>query len=776
MRPLRRLWNLLRARHWDREFEEELEFHRQMRIHHAQERGLNPTDAEADAKRHMGSLTLAKEDMREARMAGYLESIWRDLRHGITLLYRDPGTSALSILVLALGIGASAAIFTLFKAAFLDPLPYRDHGRLVTVIERSESVVGEQVVAPSDAEYLAIRDRTRTLDAVAYMEHRDMQVSGTSEPARIFAARVTASFFSLLGVSAAMGRTFTGEEDQPGRTPAVILTDSFWRLTMGADPAAVGRTLRLDGQAALIVGVLPPDFHFDYPTLRIPEPVDLYVSFPIDRSAPFRSSFATNTRLRVLARLRHGATEAQARSDLQSIARALMQEQPEAYRTRDGGHRSISLEPLPLRDAIVGTQRSLLSLLLGSVGILLLIGCANTAQLLLARSLRRTREVAIRCALGASRLRLVRQFLMEGLVLAFCGGVAGLLISGVLARLLVALLPVRSPLLEAAQVDLRVVAFALALSVLSSLAFAVIPAITGSQWTPGTALAARSGAGHGNRWRHVMVALEAGLSVFLLCGAGLVARNLWTLISAPMGFDPNHVVVFRLKPPPQPTGAARAPGVPFRQYLDSIAAIPGVESAATVTGPPLRPSVSGPVELVGVRNPGGALQSVIVDNHLVSSGYFRTLRIPLLAGRMFQEQDCTEPWRTVIVNEEFARRFGAGRDIVGKQIFEPGQPTTILGMVGNVRTRGLRTDPFPEAYLCSLRFSWTNQYLVVRSSVPPAQLVKDVKSAIRSTNPDQAVFGVMSMEELISDSVTEPRFHAFLTAMFALLAVAMAAA
>lgn len=690
----------------------------------------------------------------------------QDLRHGAVLLRRDATVSALIVGVLALGIGGSAAIFTLLKAALLDSLPYRDAERLVTIVK---STGGN----PSVFEFLEIRARSRTLEQIAFAEHRDLQLGGTDEPVRVFAARVSPSFFPLLGVNASLGRTFLVEESQPGRTPTVLLSSAFWRSRMGADPGIVGRTLRIDGQPALVVGVLPSGFHFDYPTLRIPEPVEIYVTYPLELSAPLQSGGSGNNR--VLARLLEGVTQTQAESELRSIGQALARENPSLYHDRDGKPVRLTFEMLPLRDAIVGTERSLLWLLLGGVGVLLLIACANTAQLLLARSLRRGREVAIRVAVGASRLRLIRQFFLEGLVLATCGGAAGLVVSGAIARFLVALLPVRSPLLESAHLDWRAIGFTLSLSVISALVFAILPAIKGSRWTPGPSLSVRAISSEGNRWRNAMIATEVALSVFLLCGAALVAQNLWTLISAPMGFDPNHVLAMRLKEPPARQNAAVSQAV-FRQYLEKIDAIPGVDSAATVTGPPLRPSVSGPAELVGVTDRDGRLKSVIGDNHLVSRDYFRTLRIPLLAGRMFRDDDGKEPWRVAIVNEEFARRFGLGRDVVGKQIFEPGQPTTIIGMVGNVRTRGLQTAPFPEVYLPSLRFSWTNQYLIVRSAIPPAQLVNMVKAAIQSSNSEQAVFGVLTMEELIADSVTEPRFHAFLIGAFALLAVAMAAA
>jgi len=312
--------------------------------------------------------------------------------------------------------------------------------------------------------------------------------------------------------------------------------------------------------------------------------------------------------VRVLARMREGITAAQAESELQGIGNALAQEHPSAYQTRDGKPRGFSFETQPLRDAIVGPQRSLLWLLWGGVGILLLIACANTAQLLLARSLRRGHEVAIRIALGASRLRLIRQFLLESLVLAAGGGVAGLLVSGWVARLLVAVLPERSPLLESAHSDVRAVGFTFAISLISTVVFAIIPAVKGSKWTPGPALNARATTVEGNRWRHMMIALEAALSVFLLCGAGLVAQNLWTLISAPKGFDPTHVLAMRLRLPARRQNSLdSSASQPLQEYLDKIAAIPGVESAATVTGPPLRPAIGGPVEIVGITEGSGAL-------------------------------------------------------------------------------------------------------------------------------------------------------------------------
>ncbi len=705
-------------------------------------------------------------------MLRLLESCLQDLRHGVLLLRRDAATSTLIVIVLALGIGGNAAMFTLLKAAFLDPLPYRDAGRLVTIVENDGWMA-------SDSEYLELRDRSRTLDQFAFAEHGDMQLTGSGQPVRLFAAGVTASFFRTLHLNASLGRTFLDQENDPGRTPSVVLTDAFWRSRMGADPRVIGKTLRLDMQPAIVVGVLPPSFQFDYPTLGIQEPVDIYVSRAV-QPVPFQSSGSgRGVPVRVIARLREGVTFDQAQADLHIVGSSIVREHAAYFRTRDGSPSRFNFRLIPLRDAIVGTQRSLLWMLLGGAGLLLLIACANTAQLLLARSLRRGREVAIRSALGASRRRLIRQFLMEGLVLAFCGGAAGLSLSGWILHVLVVLLPVRSPLLASAHLDGRVVGFTLAISVISGLVFATIPAIKGSGWTPGPSLLARV-TRDGNRWRHAMIAIEAALSVFLLCGASLIALNLWTLITSPMGFDPRHVLVMQVTAPwaKHQDVVDHKAGFQFQEYVKKIEAIPGVDSAATVTGPPLHPGRGGPTELIGVTDESGQPRHVIGRNHLVSDDYFRVLRIPLLAGRAFSENDAGPMAVVAIVNEEFARRFGFGADIVGKQIPDaPGRPPIdIIGMVGNTRVFGLATDPFPEVYLSSLQLDWSNVYLVVRSTIPPADLMKLVRGAVESANSDQAVFGVSTMGQFISDSFREPRFEAWLIGAFAFLAVAMAAA
>jgi predicted permease len=794
MAIFQRLLNVFRPVRLDRELNDELEFHREMRLRRLRERGLGEAEAEAEVNKRMGNVSVAKEEMRDARVVQWLASSLQDLRHGLVLLRRDSGISALIILVLALGIGGNAAIFSLLKAAFLDPLPYRDSTRLVTIIVRRDLVASPER-NPTVPEYIDIRNRAHMLDDSACVDFRDFQLTGTDEPARVFAARVTASFFPLLGISPSMGRTFFAEESLPGRNQVVLVSDAFWRGKMAADTGAVGKTLRLNGDPFLVVGVLPPEFSFDYPSLGVPEPPETYVPYLMDADATERPTpqppagadgiahpYSTRPRrtfnpglVRVLARLREGSRLAQAASELQSIANSLVHEYPDLYHMPHGEIPTMAFVPRPLREAIVGSQRALLGLLLGGVGVLLLIACANTAQLLLARGLRRGREVAVRAALGASRLRLIRQFLLEGLVLAVCGGAAGLLFSGTVARILVGLFPERNPIIESAHTDPRLMGFTLGLSLLSALIFAIVPAIKGSMWSPGSVITARLAIGQGNRWRHGMMAVEAALSVFLLCGAGLVGQNLWKLVSTPPGFDPNHVLAMQLRLSPEREQAARPiPSVAYQEYLEKVQAIRGVESAAIVQGPPLRPAVGGYHEIIGQANGPDAYRRQIAWSHLISPDYFRTLRIPLLAGRTFNNDDGVGRPQVVIVNREFVRRFGIEVDPIGRKI-DPGEPWTIVGVVGDVRMNGLDTAPFPEVYAPLMQVFNPNVYVLVRSTLPPGELVTRVKTAIRSSFADQAVFKVETMEQVLSSSQAEPRFYAFVIGAFALLALAMAA-
>lgn len=770
MALLRRLVNVFRRERLARELDEELEFHREMRARRVREQGLGPTETQREVARRMGNLSVAKEEMTDARVVPWLASSMQDLRHAVTLLWRDARLSGLIVLVLTVGIGGTSAIFTLLKAAFLDPLPFEDASRLVTIYGRYSGRAGFDEIWPTIPEFTDIQSRGPSFRHMAFLDYRDFQITGGGEPVRVFAARVTASFFPLLGVTAAMGRTFMDNENRPGNTHAVVLTNSFWRTRLGGDPAVLGRTLQLNGSPHTVVGVLPPRFSFDYPTLGVPEPVEVYVPFEKSDVYMLRSGPHANVRrVRVLARL--GAGPDEAARELDAAAGYLASTYPNLYRAPRGEAMAFSLHAIPLREAIVGRQRPLLWLLLGSAAVLLLIACANAAQLLLARGLRRAREVAIRAAVGASRSRLIRQFLMEGIVLAACGGLMGLLLSSMLARAIVRLFPAQSPLFESAQMDLRVIAFTAAVALLSAVAFAILPALKTSTWTPGPALTTRRSVAEGNRWRHTMVAVEAALSVFLLCGAALVGQNLWNLVSTPSGFDAANVTVMQMRLPYAREQALNpSPMMAYRDYLNRVAQVPGVTSAAVVTGLPLRGAAETTFRVEGRDAGAAAPQRAFIQ--AISPDYFRTLRIPLLAGRGFNDSDRQGRPAVAIVNREFVRRFDVGPDPIGRQI-GAGRPMTIIGVVGDARMSPRKTSSDPQIYVSYLQTYEPNIYLVIRSE--GAAPLTRIKDAIYASYPEQAIFNTARMEDVLARSVAEPRFQVFLVGAFSLLALAMAA-
>jgi putative ABC transport system permease protein len=770
MSLFRRLLNVFRQKQLDEEFEEELRFHREMSERHSREKGLTAHAAEAEAKRRLGNLTSAKGEMRDARTAQWLSSCIQDLRHGCALLRRDWVLCTLIVTVLALGIGGNAAIFSLFKAAFLDPLPYREADRLVTILALTKSGSNFN---PTVGEFVEIRKRTQLIEQISFVQLQDFQITGADEPARILGTRVTASFLPLLGVNMALGRTFEPGENTEGRNHVVILSDDFWRSRMGSDPNILGQTLRLNDEVVTVIGVLPRGFSFDYPTLGFPEPPQIYTPFPMRDSYPIQSAMhGRGTPVRVLGRLRDKIRFEQAAAELKSIGSALAAEYPQEYQSPNVVPSDFAFQTLLLREAVVRAQRPMLQLLLAAVAVLLMIACANTAQLLLARSLRRQKEISIRSALGAGRLRLIRQLFLEGLLLATLGGTAGFVVSHWMTKLLVSLLPIRSPLLETAKPDVQVMVFTIMLSALSAVAFAIIPAIKGSQWTMRSTLNSNT-IGDGSVWGHVITTIEAALSVFLLCGTTLIALNLWTMISAPEGFNPHDVLIMQVPTATQRQQSIRPiASVAYREYLYKIAAIPEVDAATVATGIPLRPRSGGNVHLVD--DPAGS-DPQIAWFQSVSADYFRTFQIPLLQGRTFRDDDIVGRPHVAIVNEEFLRQHRIATDPIGRQIEDPDGPITIIGIVGNTRTRVTPPSPEPQVYTSYLQFFSGVPYIAVRSVSNKGQLLNRTKEAIRSSYSDQTVFNVSTMDDVLSRSAAEPRFNTLLIATFALVALSMAA-
>ncbi|HJR60476.1 MAG TPA: ABC transporter permease [Vicinamibacterales bacterium] len=771
MSALNRFRNLFRSKALQRDLDDEIQFHIDRRLARNLRAGMSPEQARTDARRRFGNVTRLSEEMREARVMTWLESLARDLQYGIRSLRRERLATAAVMVMLALGIGGNAAIFTLFNAVWLQPLPYRDPGRIVT-LQDAFPKAGVRETSPTVPEFLDVRGWNRSFEEMAFLDHRDLQITGGPEPERAFGVRVTASFFPLLGVEPALGRVFASDDNRPGNERVVILSDGFWRRAMAADPAIVGRTLRVDGRPYQVVGVLPAGFSFDHPGIGIREPADVYVPFLMNDYYTLRSGEHSHLRrVLALARLKPGVELPDANAELRLLAQRLATDHPDLYRSRPSGEdMGFTMNARPLQDTLSGESSTVLLLLLGAVGIVLLIACANTAQFLLARSLQRQDEVVIRVALGATRRRLVQQFLAEALTLAAAGGALGFWSSQIFVDLLVARIPARSPLLDSAGVDMTVVAFTLGATVLTAILCGVLPAFT-AFGAAGRRLLWRAPRSR-HRSRSVLVAVEVALSIVLLASAAVLLRGLHAIGSAPRGFSPDDVTVMQLRLTQVRPDLRGRPSAQYQEYLARIAEIPGVDAAAVMSGQPV--PLTDASFVIGPHAGDAGTLARRTARQIVSPDFFRALRIPLVEGRTFTVADMPDRPAVAIVNAELARRLWPNESAIGKQLRVP-RPATIVGVVGSTRMRGTSVEMPPQIYVPSLQHWEPNASLAVRSAAGTAPPIEAIKQAVRSVAPDQAIFNIRSLNQALSVSQAEPRFRTLLLGAFAALALILSA-
>jgi predicted permease len=770
---LSRFVNLWRHRAVDRDLDDELTFHFEMRVEKNLRAGLDRAQAEAEARRHLGGRLRAKEGMREARIMVWLESLAADLVHGARLLRRRPALSALAIVTLSLGIGANAAIFTLLNALLLQPLPFHDPDRLMAVVDRFTRVGASG--APTIPEIIDLRERSHAFASVAFFDTRDFRMTGGDEPSRVFTARVSASLFQTLQVRPALGRLFEDTDNLAGHWNVVVLSDGLWRRNFGADPAVVGRKLAVNGSPHTVVGVLPPGFFVDYPALSGPEAIEMYVPFQMYEAYTSRNDqFVNVRRVTTIARLRDGVTREQASAELQTVGEGIEAEHPELYR-RDGERLGFRLDVEGLHEAVTKRSRGPLTFLFGAVALVLLIACVNTGQFLLAQSLDRESEVAVRVSLGAGRGRLFRQFLVECSVLVCAGGALGLVQALWLVQILVATIPARTPLLAVVGIDGTVLAFTVGISFLSSLAVGVLPALYFSRASPAGRLATRSAAPAGNRSRHLLVAVEVALAVVLLAAAGLLLQGVHRLQNADRGFSSDGVTVMQIR-----STAAQStkpiPSIVFQHYVDHIAAIPGVEAAAVATPLPLRnPPVANYV-VEGRASDLASIEREPASYQIVSADYFRALRIPLRQGRLISSDDLIGLPRVAVINDTMAKRHWPDESPLGRQIRFGGATTvTVVGVVGDVQAIPLETKPGPQIYVSNLQQFEPNMNVVVRAAAGSTVTAEAVKKAIWSVSADQPVFNIQPLSQLVSTSLAEQRYIAMLLVTFAVLALFMSA-
>ncbi len=705
-----------------------------------------------------------------------IATVWQDLRYAARTLRKTPGFTAVVVLTLALGIGATTAIFSVVNAVMLRPLPYANANQLV-VIWGSLRRPGLEEIVVSAAEYSDFTVRMRAFSAIAAYDTVGLNLTGlpgNDGPERLQGAVTTASFFPLFRVSPILGRTMVPAEEQPGHEQVVVLSHALWQRRFQSDPGIVGRSLTLDGKQFEVVGVMPAGFRFPDDTTEIWKPL----AFTADDLSENNRGSHTYT---MLARLKPGVTLAAAQAEATSIAGRIAGEHASNYRSGFGA------TVRPLHEELVGSAGRPLWILLGAVGFVLLIACANVANLLLARSAARRKEMAIRTALGASRARVVGQLLTESLLLSICGGVAGLLAGVWGVDLLVALGPASIPRLSEISLDGRVIAFTSLVSVLTGVLFGLAPALQASRTFLSEHL--KDGGRHSadavsrGRVRSSLIVSEIALSLVLLIAAGLLVNSFARLQDVAPGFIADNVLTLRVALPTSKYTTFQKGETFFDRLFARVGVQPGVQAIAAINAVPFSGRGGDRSFTIEGRPIGPRDTSPDEQLRFVSAGYFRTLKIPLLAGREFTERDLVATPRVAVVNDALATKYWPAEEVLGKRV-KFGSSTDnwyrIVGVVGNVKYRGLDVGEKPELYVPVLQPLFDDARMpamdvVVRTASDPLNMVAAIRHEILAIDPDQPIADIQTMDQRISASLSSRRFNTILLGSFAALALALAA-
>ena len=687
-----------------------------------------------------------------------------DARYALRLLLKRPGFAAVAILTLALGIGATTAIFTVVYAVLLRPLLFRDVDRLVQV-----RIIGrDRAEFPlPNTDFLAWRSQNQTADAIAAFDNSSATITGDGSPERIPGSKVTDRFFDVLGARPLLGRVFQEGDDKPGAPKTAVLSHALWMRRYHGDPAVVGRTVMVGAEPHVVIGVMPAGFNY------LPGEKEIWRILTMEeprRRGPFYMSG--------IARLKPGVSMAELRANLGLVSAGLKRQYP--------GPEDWTLDALPLHEAIVGDVRRILYVLLGAVGFLLLIATANVANLLLARAASREREIAVRGALGAGRGRIVGQLVTESVVLGAVSGVAGLAMAFWGTRALIALAPEGIPRLGEVGMSAAVFLFALALASLSGVLFGLAPALRASNIPLIESLKEGgrvAGASH-RRMQQALVVAEIALALMLSVGAGLMVRSFVALQRVSPGFEPSHLLTFRLSLPSTQYGDRAAQRGFYTRLLQRLEALPGVQTAGlTVSLPPYLLSMTDNFMVEGQVLPPN--QSAPLGPLLfVNETYFAALGAPLLRGRFFTEHDDDKAPDVAIINETLAKQFFPGVDSVGRRLKNggPERPigpnnswNTIVGVVGDINYSGLDAPPEPAVYFPFRQATSNNQYIVVRTAMDPRSLAPAVRAVVADLDKDLPVANLRTMDELMTESVAPPRFRTILVSMFAAVGLLLAA-
>jgi len=701
-----------------------------------------------------------------------METIWQDIRLGTRSLFKTPGFAVISILTLALGIGANTAMFSIVNGVLLRQLPYNEPDRLFKL---SASMQQFQDASISYPNFLDWQQRSRSFEGMAAYRHDNFNVTGRANPERLEGEMASATMFSVLRLNPVVGRVFTNDEDHRGAAPVVLLTTSYWKTRFGGSSSAVGRTLMLNGQLFTIIGVVPSDdVLFDR----------ISVIIPIGQwTEPLFQDRGVSMGTRAVGRLKPGISPQQAQAELNGIANALAQEYPKENKDR-------GIHALPLREDVVGDARTPLLVLLGAVTFVLLIACANVANLLLARSSARKREFAIRGALGAQRSRLIQQLLTEGLLLALAGGVLALVVAKALNVIFIAKLANQLARADQIHLDPVVLAFTAATALVASLLFGIVPALQSSRADLNETL---KEAGRGNIGRHsfqrALVCVEVALALVLSASAGLMIRTLSRLWSINPGFDPQQVLTFGIAGSPAVHGTPSAVRNGYQQTIDQLHSIPGVSAASVLMGAiPMGGDSEVPYWVEGRPKPAEQSQMDLALFYGVSPRYLDIMRIPLVRGRFLTSQDNENSPCVVVIDQEFQRKAFATQDPLGQRINLDliGMQCEIVGVVGHIKQFGLDSDAtakvqsqmyfeyrqFPDKIMDLLS---SGSAFVMRTAGDPYSVVPTLKHTVNGINSNMVSFNEESMQDVIRDSLMARRFTRMLLGVFAVLAMALSA-
>lgn len=773
-------WNPFRTKsQFDADMNDELRFHLEKQIAANTAAGMKPDEARRQARLQLGAMEGVRDGCREQRRGFWLESLWSDVRYGLRILRKSPGFTTVAVLTLALGIGANTAIFSVVNGVLLNPLPYPDPGRLVAVDASKKDFARGAISYPN---FLDWHRLNHCFSFFAVSRSTGYLLTGAGAPEELNAAAVSSDFFPLLGIKPVLGRNFSHEDDQIGVSHDVVISTDLWQRKFGSSPTVIGKEISLDGKGYTVIGVFPG--HLDLP-MRYFAAVDVYTplgQFP----NPLLGNRLAALGIHGIARLKADVSINQARAGMERVTGELAKIYPEA-------DKGVGAALTPMKDSIVGRARGFLLLLLGAVGCVLLIACVNVANLLLARGTSRSREIAVRSALGAGTTRLIRQMLTESVLLAATGGALGGAIAAAATRAALSALPATLPRASEVGIDARVLWFSAAISLAAGVLFGLLPAMRIARHGSYDTLkeSARGAGGSRHRAQRVLVTVQMALALVLLAGAGLLIRSVAQLWNVNPGFDPNHIITFNLAMAPQMMHAQ--PAIirqTLRNFDAAMAAVPGVEAESLSWGAfPMYNEDDENFWICSQPRPSSESQMYGMLDYVVGPDYLKAMRIPLLSGRFFTPDDNEHSKLVVVVDDVLARKYFPNENPVGQSICQGDAthtfPFEIVGVVGHVNQWGLDTDarnsvraqvyfPFMQIpdYVMSLVPS--NTSVVVRSSGDALGLVQSLRHVSDRVDSSEVLTGFETMHGIIQASMAPRRFAMALLGAFAALALVLA--